>query len=179
MNVPRIVGLLGVITTLMIGIGSNLSSMIDPGSLILVVGGIVGMLLLGGHNVGGMITAVFSSTADETVVRQAIEGYRMGRYYSMAAAAVALGIGSIIVLKELSDPGSIGPGLAIAILSTLYALLLGFVLFPGLQSGLENRLPESVPADDRFVPAALLTLVFCSVMTVAVFAVLTASFTTG
>jgi flagellar motor component MotA len=179
MNVPRIVGFVMLITTLMVGIGSNLSSMTDPGSLVLVVGGILGMLLLGRHNIGGMITAVFSDNADETTVRQAIEGYKMGRYYSMAAAAVALGIGSIVVLKNLNDPGSIGPGLAIALLSTLYGLLLGFVLFPGLQSGLENRLPEPVPVDERLVPGALLALVFCTVMTVAVFGVLTASFTAG
>jgi hypothetical protein len=97
----------------------------------------------------------------------------------MAAAAVALGLGSIVVLRNLSDPGSIGPGLAIALLSTLYALLLGFVLFPGLQPGLEKSLPGPVPVDERLVPAALLALVFCTAMTVAVFGVLTASFTTG
>ncbi|MBT4099768.1 MAG: hypothetical protein HOE86_19095, partial [Gemmatimonadetes bacterium] len=50
MNVPRIVGFVMLITTLMVGIGSNLSSMTDPGSLVLVVGGILGMLLLGRHN---------------------------------------------------------------------------------------------------------------------------------
>jgi hypothetical protein len=33
--------------------------------------------------------------------------------------------------------------------------------------------------DERLVPAALLALVFCTAMTVAVFGVLTASFTTG
>jgi flagellar motor component MotA len=179
MNVPRIVGFLILITTLMIGIGSNLASMIDPPSLILVIGSILGMLLLGKHNLGGMGSAVFSDSADETAVREAIEGYKMGRYYSMAAATVALGLGSIVVLRNLSDPGSIGPGLAIALLSTLYALLLGFVLFPGLQSGLEKSLPGPVPVDERLVPAALLALVFCTAMTVAVFGVLTASFTTG
>jgi len=84
-----------------------------------------------------------------------------------------------VVLKGLNDPGSIGPGLAIFLPSTLYALLLGFVLFLALQSGLEKRLPEAVPMDERIVPAALLALVFCTVMTVAVFGVISSSFTTG
>ncbi len=53
MNVPRIVGFVIVITTLMVGIGSNLASMIDPSSLILVVGSVLGMLLLAGTILAG------------------------------------------------------------------------------------------------------------------------------
>ena len=177
MNVLRIVGFLLVLTTLMVGIGKNLPSMIDPSSLILVVGTVLAMLLIGRHNIGSMVNAVFSGNADESELREAIQGYKMGRYYSMAAGAVCLGVGSIIMLKSAGDPAAIGPGLAIGLLGTLYALLLGFVLFLGLQAGLEKRLGESV--DDSVVPAALLVLVYCTVMTAAAFAVLVASFTAG
>ena len=101
----------------------------------------------------------------------------MGRYYSMAAGGVCLGVGAVIMLKNAGDPAAIGPGMAIGLLGTLYALLLGFVLFLGLQVGLEKRLGE--PVDDSVVPAALLALVYCTVMTAAVFAILVTSITAG
>lgn len=173
MNVPRIVGFIIILMTLMVGIGSNLPSMIDPPSLILVVGSVVGMLLLGGHNIGGMVTAVFSNSAEESELKAAIHGYRMGRHYCTAAGAVCLAVGSIVVLKSLGDPASIGPGLALALLGTLYALLLGFVLFLGLQSGLEKRLAE--PVDASIVSASVLALIFTTVMTAAAFAVISAA----
>jgi flagellar motor component MotA len=177
MTVSRIVGLLMVLTALMVGIGSNLPSMIDPASLSLVLGTVLGMLLIGRHNIGTMVSAVFAADTHESKLREAIHGYRMGRYYCMPAAGVCLGVGVVIMLKSLDDPAAIGPGMAIALLGSLYALLLGFVLFLGLQSGLEKRLGE--PVEDTVVPAALLALVFCTVLAVAVFAMLIMSFSVG
>ncbi len=174
--VLRVVGFVGVLTAFMVGIGSNLASMIDPPSLILVLGSVLAMLLIGRHNIGTMISTVFSSDADEGQLREAIEGYRMARYYSMAAAALSLGVGATVVLKNWNGSSAIGPGIAIILLGTLYAVLIGFVLFLALQAGLQKRLGESV--DDNIVPAGLLMVVYCTVMTALVFAILTASFHT-
>ena len=171
--VSRIVGFVGVLTVFMVGIGSNLASMIDPPLLILVIGSVLAMLLIGRHNIGTMISAVFSGDADESQLREAIEGYRMGRYYSMAAAALSLGVGATIVLKNWNENSAIGPGIAIILLGTLYAVIIGYVLFLALQAGLQKRLGESV--DDNVVPAGLLMVVYCTVMTALVFAILTAS----
>jgi len=170
MVVRRSVGLIFLFVAIMVGIGKNVSFMIDMPSVILVFGGIVSMLLIGRHNIGTMISTVFDGEADESRVREAIQGYRMGRHYSMVAAVISLGVGLTIVMKDLNDPSAIGPGMAIILCSTLYAVFIGFVLFVGLQAGLQKRIGETL--DARLIPEAILVIVYCTVATAVVFGIL-------
>ena len=119
MNPQRIVGIIAIVTALMVGIGSNLPAMIDPPSAILVVGGVLAMLLIGRHNIGGMVSTVFSGSAPENQVKEAIQGYRMGRYYSMASGVMCLGVGITGMIKDVHDPASLGPGMAISLLARI------------------------------------------------------------
>ena len=176
MVVRRSVGFILICTFLMVGVGANVSFMIDIPSVILVFGGIVSMLLIGRHNIGTMISTVFVGDADESRVREAIQGYRMGRYYSMVAAVISLGVGLTIMMKNLNDPSAIGPGMAIILCSTLYAVFIGFVLFVGLQAGLQKRIGETL--DARLIPESILVIVYCTVATVVVFGILMLNFLT-
>ena len=174
MAVGRIVGFVMLLTAIMVGIGSNLGAFIHIPPLILVFGSMLAMLLIGRHSIGTMISAVFSGDTDESQVREAIQGYRMGRYYSMVGGAACLGVGITVLLKNSGDPSAIGPGIAITMLGTLYAVL-GFVLFLALQAGLQKRIGESV--DDSLIPEGLLILVYCTVATAVAFSVLITSIT--
>ena len=63
---------------------------------------------------------------------------------TMGTFAPALGligtlIGLIGMLQNMSDPSSIGPAMAVALLTTLYGAILAFVLFAPIASKLETR----------------------------------------
>ena len=113
MNVPRIVGFLILITTLMIGIGSNLASMIDPPSLILVIGSILGMLLLGKHNLGGMgSSGTRFNRRVEKPQRPRIHRPRSGHRPAEYAVCAAAGVCSVpwLAVRTGEKPSRAGAG---------------------------------------------------------------------
>ncbi len=73
---------------------------------------------------------------------QAIFGY-------MGAAAPAFGmigtlVGLVLMLQNLSDPNSIGPAMAVALLTTFYGAVLANVLFIPVESKLKARTAEEI-----------------------------------
>ena len=67
----------------------------------------------------------------------------------MAATAPSMGlIGTIIglvqMLQNLDDPDSIGPAMAVALLTTLYGAILAFVVYGPIGAKLANRTSEEV-----------------------------------
>lgn len=67
----------------------------------------------------------------------------------MGSTAPAMGlvgtlIGLVQMLKTLDDPSSIGPAMAVALLTTLYGAILAFVFFNPIASKLEARTKEEV-----------------------------------
>ncbi|MFH1566574.1 MAG: MotA/TolQ/ExbB proton channel family protein [Gemmatimonadota bacterium] len=135
----RIVGLIIILTAFMVGIGSNLSAMIDIPSAIITIGGALGMLWFSGASVGGMIGAVFSGAAAPDQLKAAAGAWRLAGTYLMAAGALGTIIGLVIMLKNLDDPAGLGPGCAIAILTILYGLFLAFAICKPLASRLDDR----------------------------------------
>ncbi len=75
------------------------------------------------------------------------KGQRMFRF--MGATAPAMGmvgtlIGLVQMLQTMSDPSSIGPAMAVALLTTLYGALLAFFLFNPIADKLEGRTKDEV-----------------------------------
>lgn len=65
----------------------------------------------------------------------------------MAATAPAMGmvgtlIGLVQMLQTMADPASIGPAMAVALLTTFYGAVLAFLFFGPMASKLENRSEE-------------------------------------
>lgn len=70
-------------------------------------------------------------------------------FLTMGTAAPAFGmigtlIGLVLMLQTLSDPSSIGPGMAMALLTTLYGALLANVVFLPIAEKLRNRTNEEI-----------------------------------
>ena len=59
------------------------------------------------------------------------------------------------------------------LLGTFYAVLIGYVLFLGLQAGLQKRIGEEV--DSSIVTEVLLVIVYCTVVTAVSFSILESS----
>ncbi|MBI92540.1 MAG: motility protein A [Gemmatimonadaceae bacterium] len=205
MDIATIVGFIAAITCLMVGIGSNLSSMIDPPSMIIVVGGTLAATLIANplQEVIGLIGVIkcavltnvpmpteiierivgFAETARRegilsleaaieegddpflsTGVRLAVDGtepdlimdiletelqfveerHKQGQEIiaNMGNAAPAFGmigtlIGLVIMLKNMDDPAAIGPGMAIALLTTMYGAILANIIFGPISAKLK------------------------------------------
>ena len=135
----RILGLVLLILALMVGIGSNLPAMIDPPSLIITLGGTIAALLFAGQSIPNMFGAVFSGGAGADDLRSAARAWELTGAFSLAMGAIGTFIGLIIMLKNMDDPDAIGPGMAIALLTVFYGLILSFGIALPLRSRLEDR----------------------------------------
>ena len=135
----RIVGVVVLLMSLGIGIGGNLGAMLYLESFSIVCVGTLGMLLLGGSSIPTMFKSVFSSAASEEEIRVGIRAWKMARFYSLGAGIMGGLIGLIIMFKNMDNPAAIGPGMAIALLSSLHSLCLAFGLCLPLQAGLAKR----------------------------------------
>jgi len=135
----RILGLIVIVTVFMVGIGSNLPAMLDIPSAIITIGGALGMLLFSGVSVGGMFSAVFTGGASAAALTDAAKAWRLAAAYLLAAGAIGTIIGLVIMLRNLDDIAMLGPGSAIAILTTLYGLILGLAICKPLAARLEDR----------------------------------------
>jgi chemotaxis protein MotA len=67
----------------------------------------------------------------------------------MGATAPAMGmvgtlIGLVQMLQTMEDPASIGPSMAVALLTTLYGAVFAFLVFIPLADKLENRTKDEV-----------------------------------
>ena len=205
MDIATIVGFIAAVTCLMVGIGTNLPSMIDPSSMIIVVGGTLAATLIANplQEVIGLIGVIkcailtnvpvptiiierivgFAETARRegilsleqaieegddpflsTGVRLAVDGtepdlimdiletelqfvqerHEQGQTIiaNMGNAAPAFGmigtlIGLVIMLKNMDDPAAIGPGMAIALLTTMYGAILANIIFGPISAKLK------------------------------------------
>ena len=135
----RIIGLIITIALITLAMG-DITAFIDIPSLLIVLGGTLGMLIFGCSSIPNMVSAVFSGDATNEQLTAAAKGWRMARSYTLAFGVIGTFIGGVIMLKNMDDPAAIGPGVALAILTILYALLLSFAVYLPLQSRLEDRI---------------------------------------
>jgi chemotaxis protein MotA len=101
----------------------------------MVLGGTIGALLFAGAIIPSMLKALFSSELGEEVKHQAIRGWKLAAGFSLAIGASATLIGLVLMLANMDDPAAIGPGFAIANLTSLYALIIALAIsFPMYKS---------------------------------------------
>lgn len=82
-----------------------------------------------------------------------------GIFRRAADTAPAMGligtlVGLVQMLSQLDDPSKVGPGMAIALLTTFYGAVLGTVLFGPIAAKLERRAEDDAFAGEMIVIAA-------------------------
>lgn len=80
----RAVGFILAVVVLMVGIGSNLDAMIDPPSLIIVLGFVVGALILSGQSIPLMLKAIRPAGMAPADLAAAARAWKLARFYSLA-----------------------------------------------------------------------------------------------
>ena len=134
----RFIGLVLLVVFLVLGSGSAAHSMIDPPSLIITLGGMIAALLLAGVNIPVM-AKVFFSDAEPDQVREGISGWKLAAVFALVMGSVGTLIGLVIMLKNMDDPAAIGPGFAIANLTSIYALMMAFAVCLPVYKSLERK----------------------------------------
>lgn len=125
--------------------GGRLAFFIDFPSIVLV-GGVVTFGLVASF---GPVESFMAFVAGMTVSSRGFFGHDdlprhiavMDRAIQLTWAAGFLGllVGMILMLQNMDDPSMIGPGMAVSLLSMVYAVALAELLFAPLKQGLENQ----------------------------------------
>ena len=157
----RIVGLLLATMAAMVGVGSNFSALIDVPSAIIVFGGLSGLLMFGGTNISAMFRGLSPGSLSSEELRLAAKGWKLARYYALAMGMIGTMIGWIIMLKNMDNVINIGPGMAIALLTVLYGLVVSFGICLPLQVNIERRVADTQDGSvfTTGVLAGLLTII--------------------
>ncbi len=150
---------------------SALRHFIDTPSLFIVLG-IVLSGALWSYPIAETKQAFFDAfSADEIEEGRAKQGYRI--FQSMAGYAVSGGIvgtviGLIKMLSNLDDPTAIGPAMAVALLTILYGVIFGEVVFKSMANSCLSKNPSVFSREEfrGFVTPyatlfALFTLISC------------------
>ena len=135
----RFIGLVLVVVAIVVAAGAHASALIDPPSFIMVFIGTIGALLFAGVSIPSMLKAFASANLGEEVKQQAIRGWKFAAGFSLALGASATFIGLVIMLKNMDDPAAIGPGFAIANLTSFYALIIAFAISLPIYKSLERN----------------------------------------
>ncbi len=135
----RIVGAVLLLSTMMVGIGSNLPTFLDPPSIIIIAGFTFGVLFISGTSIGGMVKAVVSSDSGVDL-RAAARGWKLARQASVSGGIVGVIIGIVIMARNMDDMSALGPGIAICILTLLYGVVIGHGFCLPCQHHVESKI---------------------------------------
>jgi flagellar motor component MotA len=141
MNIPAILGLMVTIGLVLFGIalGSPLIIFVDASPTIIVVGGTF-FLMLAAHGTAGPFTYTLGgmqrllglgspapwSPAER---RMAVLVARSGGTSAILMGGLGGMIGLCQMLQNMEDPAKIGPAMAVALLTTFYAVVLNLIIF--------------------------------------------------
>jgi len=138
MAIKRIIGFVVVFTLVALAMETPLAFVNIP-SVIIVFGLIIGGALASGLRLTGMISISWNKNATEADLWDASDTYRSCSKLAMASGAVGTLIGLVLMLGNMNDPADIGPGLAISLLTALYAVVLKYFVFEPISAGFEKR----------------------------------------
>ena len=152
MDIATVLGFIAMVTSLMVGIGSNLDAMVDPKSAIIVVGVTLAALLVSFSlsevvKMGRLFFYALIPPKEDAVglaeeLKLGAKMFRRARTYAQASGWCGVLIGAVIMLKNIDDPAAIGPGAAIAILTAFYGVVIGYLICLPIQTKLERLLEK-------------------------------------
>ena len=121
--------------------GSWIAFYLDIPSLliILVFDLLFSVCLYGAVPSGQYFRAVFQKEPEEPLRQQAIRYFRSMAGYTLAVGLMGFILGMIAVLANLEDTSSVGPNLAVGIITVLYAVMVNMAVFIPFRAALERQ----------------------------------------
>ena len=145
MMIKRIVGFVIMFTLMALAMEDPFVFFNVPSALI-VFGLIGGAILASGRKIVNLFYISWSKNTTEDDLWYACGTYRYLGRIVMGTGYVGTLIGAVLMLGSLTDPAAIGPSLAIAILTILYAVILKYFIFEPIHQHLLDRL-DSFPCE--------------------------------
>ena len=137
-----------VVTPIVTGmfVSGGLGQFIDPPSAFITILPTIGALLVGfkGYFVSS-ITSVWKKDVDNLTLVKGVEFWKASKRYAIAFSFLGLMIGMIAMLGSLDDMGSIGPKLAVALITILYGFIWGYIISDPIACSLETKKEVTEP----------------------------------
>ena len=138
-----LLGIVLLITLVFIGLVPDVFVLIDPASGIIMLGALIGGLMA---SFGPRRTRIFRILfGKETGREDLLYGLAVcarGRSYCLAGGVLGTLTGTMIMWKNMDDPSWAGAGMAIALLTQLYPILLAYAILLPFALSLRQRLDE-------------------------------------
>lgn len=135
----RVVGFAALIAALIVALTS--AAMDVPSFLVVIGATLAGMLAAYGSEMSVAFGTVFRSTRERKRIQLAIAMWERARpMAALSGGLLGTLIGMVLILENMDDPNAVGCGLAMALLSTLYGLILAYGVIQPMIFGLRQRL---------------------------------------
>ena len=138
--------LLGIILSAMlviIGLRADTSRLIDVPSILIVLALMAGGLMT---SFGPRRTRIFRILFGKGIGREdllyGLAVCARARSYALAGGVLGTLIGTMIMWNHIDDPTALGPGIAIALLTQLYPILLAYAILLPFSLSLRQSLEE-------------------------------------
>ena len=120
-------------------LSGGIAKFLDPPSLFIVVMPTIGTLLIGFR--GSFLSSFYAiwGEVDSQVLDSAIAFWRALKRCAIGYGYLGFLIGLVAMLASLDDVGSIGPNMAVSLISVLYGLLLGYLIAEPMMCSLETK----------------------------------------
>lgn len=119
---------------ILISPSASIMGFVDYPSIVLCVGIVAGFLLVS-HGVAatgrGLVVALGGTSRNMADIRLAIDVCDAATQASVLSGVIGSLIGLVIMLGNMSDPSAIGPGMAVSLLTVLYAAVLACMFIAG------------------------------------------------
>ena len=124
----------------------GIAQFIDPPSPLFIIVPTIGTLLVGfkGYFISS-ITSVWERDVDNLNLVKGVEFWKASKRYAIAFSFLGLMIGMIAMLGSSDDMGSIGPKLAVALITILYGFIWGYIISDPIACSLETKKEVTEP----------------------------------
>jgi len=142
-------GFLGFIIMFVLAIiglsaSDSLGHVIDIPSVLIVIGVSLGMLLMAfGSDLGSAIKTVFRKSTGRKALILSLIVFERGKSFAIASGVIGTLIGVVNMLANLDHIAALGPGLATALITSIYALALSYGVFQLIVISLKRQLENA------------------------------------
>ena len=140
--ISRLIGVACIAFVIIGGIGiRNIQYFIDPASMIcvglIVLGGI--LMSFGWEGLYGLLRMLIGRVDDTKFMAKVCDA---GSFFSIVGGVFGTLIGWVLMLQNLDDPAALGPGMAVAVITIIYGIILDFAFFKPLKWNLNTDEPS-------------------------------------
>ena len=125
-------------------LSGGLGQFVDPPSAFFVMVPTIGSLLVGfkGRFVSSF-TSIWRGTVDNATLNKGVQFWNAAKKYAIGYGCLGFMIGLVAMLSSLDDMSSIGPFMAVSLISVLYGLVVAYIVADPIAGLLESKIKRT------------------------------------